>query len=102
MKGFLDPSILKDEPNLSPIGSGNWPFSAELYVSPLGVLTVVRMLRDVYAQDHAEYPTFEGKHAYRDNCFRSTSRLIGGLTSSILVSRYLDFCRYSRVECFNT
>jgi len=66
LEGFLDPSILKDDPNLSPIGSGNWPYSAELY-------------------DYAEYPTFEGNHAYRDNCFRSTSRLIGGLTSSILI-----------------
>lgn len=32
-KAFLDPSIMKDEPNLSPRGSENWPYPEELYVS---------------------------------------------------------------------
>jgi len=65
-KGFLDPSIMKDEPNLSPKGSENWPYPEELY-------------------NQNEHPTFEGKHAYRNNRFRSTAMAITGFTSSIMI-----------------
>jgi len=66
LEAFLDPSIMKDEPNLSPRGSENWPYPEELY-------------------HQNEHPTFEGKHTYRNNRFRSTSMAIKGFTSSIMI-----------------
>jgi len=64
LEAFLDPTMMNDEPKLSPPDSEKWPYPEELW-------------------SYRDHPFIAG--FYRNNRFRSTSTPIRGLTSSLMV-----------------